>query len=349
VKAVTVVPRRRGTARLEELPEPDPAQGSVLVEGMAVGVCATDREIVDGNHGWAPSGRERLVLGHESLGRVIDPGSRGGLSVNDIVVGIVRRPDPKPCANCAAGECDMCTNGLYTEHGINLLDGFLAQRWRVEPEDAVKLQPTLGSVGVLLEPTTAVAKAWERAMHVASRAFWEPQTVVVTGDGPVALLAALLGVQRGLEIHVLGLHRSGSQPELATDVGATYHIGSLAKSGVRPDLVIETTGSGKIVLEVLRASAAGSVVCLTGLGASREELWAPASELSNEAAVKNLVVVGSVNANRRHYYKAARALADADRSWLERLVSRRVPLDCWRDALQARPDDLKVVIDMGLR
>jgi len=59
-------------------------------------------------------------------------------------------------------------------------------------------------------------------------------------------------------------------------------------------------------------------------------------------------VFGSVNANRRHYELATRSLADADRSWLQRLISRRVPLSNWQEALERRPDDIKVVIDFRL-
>jgi glucose 1-dehydrogenase len=68
-------------------------KGSVLVEAIAVGVCGTDVEIVEGKYGWAPPGGTRLVLGHESLDRVIDPGLHAGLKKGDLVVGIERRPD----------------------------------------------------------------------------------------------------------------------------------------------------------------------------------------------------------------------------------------------------------------
>ena len=93
MKAITVEPKKPGTARWEDISEPDPMNGSVLVEAVAVGVCGTDAEIVEGKYGWAPPGKTRLVLGHESLGRVIDPGPVTGLKKGDLVVGIVRRPD----------------------------------------------------------------------------------------------------------------------------------------------------------------------------------------------------------------------------------------------------------------
>jgi len=115
MKAITVEPQRAGSIRLEDVPEPDAGDGSVLVEAIAVGVCGTDAEIAEGKYGWAPRGKRRLVLGHESLGRVVDPGPNGRLKAGDLVVGIVRRPDPVPCPNCAVGEWDMCRNGQYTE------------------------------------------------------------------------------------------------------------------------------------------------------------------------------------------------------------------------------------------
>src|SRR5262249_56711569 len=111
MKAITLEPKKAGTARLEDVPEPDARDGSVLVEAIAVGVCGTDVEIVEGKYGWAPPGKSRLVLGHGSLGRVLDPGSVVGLNKGDLIAGIVRRPDPVPCSNCAVGEWDMCRNG----------------------------------------------------------------------------------------------------------------------------------------------------------------------------------------------------------------------------------------------
>jgi len=168
MKAITVEPKKPGTARLEDVAEPDAREGSVLVEAIAVGVCGTDVEIVEGKYGWAPPGKTRLVLGHESLGRVVDAGPTGGLKEGDLVVGIVRRPDPVPCPNCSVGEWDMCRNGQYTERGIKHIDGFMSQRWRIEPEYVMKVDRSLGLLGVLLEPTTVVTKASEQVARSAS-------------------------------------------------------------------------------------------------------------------------------------------------------------------------------------
>jgi glucose 1-dehydrogenase len=196
MRAITVEPKKSGSAKWEEVQEPDVREGSVLVETIAVGVCGTDVEIIEGKYGWAPSGKTRLILGHESLGRVLEPDPAGRLKKGDLVVGIVRRPDPVPCPNCAVGEWDMCRNGQYTERGIKQIDGFMSERWRIEPEYAMKVDSSLGLLGVLLEPTTVVTKAWEHVDSIGRRAFWDPRTVLVTGAGPIGLLPAMLGVQR---------------------------------------------------------------------------------------------------------------------------------------------------------
>src|ERR1700757_2439783 len=179
MKAITVKPMTPGSAQLEDIPEPDEREGSVLVEAIAVGVCGTDVEIAEGKYGWAPPGKTRLVLGHESLGRVIEPDPTGRMKKGELVVGIVRRPDPVPCPNCAVGEWDMCRNGQYTERGIKQIDGYMSEHWRIEPDYAIKVDSTLGLLGVLLEPTTVVAKAWEEVEDIGRRSFWEPRTVLV--------------------------------------------------------------------------------------------------------------------------------------------------------------------------
>jgi threonine dehydrogenase-like Zn-dependent dehydrogenase len=344
MKAITVEPKKPGTARYEDAPEPDQRDGSVLVEAVAAGVCGTDAEIVEGKYGWAPPGKDRLVLGHESLGRVIDPGPRGGLKKGDLVVGIVRRPDPVPCPNCAVGEWDMCRNGEYTERGIKQIDGFMSERWRIEPEYAVKVDPSLGLLGVLLEPTTVVTKAWEQVALVGRRSFWEPRHVLVTGAGPIGLLAALLGRQRGLDVHVLDRVTAGPKPELVAALGATYHSGAIAELGFEPDIVIECTGVGQVIADAIQYIGAGGVVCLTGIGSGGRTTSLPLADAASAIVLSNNVIVGSVNANKRHWYKAAQDLARADREWLARLVSRREPPADFARALHRTPDDVKVVL-----
>jgi threonine dehydrogenase-like Zn-dependent dehydrogenase len=210
VKACTVKPGDFASAGVEEVGEPPETDGSVLVEGLYVGICGTDVEIAKEGYGRPPEGHERLVLFHESLGRVLAAPAGSGFAPGDLIAGVVRRPDPEPCTACAADRWDFCRNGQFTERGISGRDGYGAQRWRVEPKFGIRLDPGLGHLGVLLEPTSVVAKAWDQSARIAARSPGQPQAALVTGAGPIGLLAAMIGRQRGLHVTVLDRVTEGS-------------------------------------------------------------------------------------------------------------------------------------------
>ena len=346
MKAITVEPGRTGSVRLDDVAEPAGGEGSVLAEAVALGVCGTDMEILAGDYGKAPPGGDRLVLGHESLGRVLGAPASSGLEPGQLVVAIVRRPDPEPCPACAHGEWDMCSNGLYTEGGIWGRDGYGRERYLIEPEFTVPVDNTLGILAVLLEPTTVVAKAWEQIERIGARAYFEPRRVAVTGAGPIGLLAALLGVQRGLDVHVVDRVSDGPKPALVRDLGATYHT-DVEEAADRADVVVECTGVPEVMLAVGRRVSPNSILCVTGVPAGDQNIELDVGSVGRAMVLGNEVVFGSVNANTRHYEAAADALAKADRPWLDRLVTRRVPLDRWQEAFERRPDDVKTVIDFS--
>jgi glucose 1-dehydrogenase len=346
MKAITVVPGRPGEVRTEEVPDPPAAEGALLVEGRLLGICGTDADIVEQGYGWLPPGQERMVIGHESLGVVVEAPPGSSFAPGDHVAGIVRRPDPRPCAQCAVGEWDFCSNGEYTERGIKQRNGYGSRLWRVEPEFAVRLDPALGDCGVLLEPASVLAKAWEQTDRIFNRASARPTTALVTGAGPIGLFAALMGVQRGLDVHVQDLNDSGAKPALVRDLGATFHTGDVRDSGVSPDVVIECTGHGPLVFELGEVIAPNAVVCLAGISSGGATNTIGTDEVNKKLVLENTVVFGTVNAARRHYEQAADALARADRGWLDRLITRRVPMDAYADALLKKDDDIKVVVDL---
>jgi threonine dehydrogenase-like Zn-dependent dehydrogenase len=193
---------------------------------------------------------------------------------------------------------------------------------------------------------SVLAKAWEEVERIGSRARWQPRRVLVTGAGPVGLLAALMAVQRGLEVHVLDRLTEGPKPGLVRDLGATYHTGTLREASNGADIVIECTGAGQLVFDAMEHTAPGGIVCLTGISSGGRALRIDAGMLNRTLVLENDVVFGSVNANRRHYEEAAGRLAKADRDWLERLMTRRVPLERWSEGINHQPADVKTVIEL---
>ncbi len=212
----------------------------------------------------------------------------------------------------------------------------------------MKLDPRLEPVGMLMEPTTIVAKAWDQIARIGARAFFEPQRALVTGAGPIGLLAAMLGVQRGLEVHVLDRVTDGPKPRLVEDLGAHYHHSDVATvtEAAMPDVIVEATGVGRLVFDAIAANAPAGIVCLTGVSPVGRDLTVDAGALNRSLVLENDVVFGSVNANLGHYALALEALGRADLAWLERLITRRVPLERFEQAVEAQPDDVKVVLDL---
>jgi threonine dehydrogenase-like Zn-dependent dehydrogenase len=335
------VPR---SARVEEVPEPPQSDGSVLVRALALGVCGTDVEILRGWYGVPPRGERRLVLGHESLGEVIEAPRDSGVCAGDLVVGIVRHPDPVPCESCAAEQWDMCQNGLYTEHGIKGRHGFGSERFRLEPRFAVKIDRELTTLGVLLEPASIAAKAWDQIEKIGARALWRARKAVVFGAGPIGLMAALGAAQRGLEVEVLARESTGPKPELVRALGATYRWGDVEEVGHDSDVLLECTGAPSLIASATRVLRANGIACLLGISPIGQIASIDVGAFNQKMVLANHVVFGSVNANRAHYLRAAGALLRADRRWLEGMITRRAPLERWYEAFDRGSEQIKSII-----
>ena len=222
-----------------------------------MGICGTDHEIIAGEYGEAPPGADRPG----PRARVAGPGARGPepapLQPGDLVAGIVRHPDPVPCPNCAVGEWDMCRNGQYTEHGIKELAGFARDRWRVAAAVRGRARPGPGpgrrAAGADQRGGEGVGphRADRRAGPSGSR-----RRVLVTGAGPIGLLAALLGTPaRARRPRARPGHRraeAGAGRRRSAPRTTPVPVNDLA---FEPDVVIECTGAPTVVLDVMCKAA----------------------------------------------------------------------------------------------
>ncbi len=347
MRAIAVIPGQPDSAGVIDIPEPPLSDGSVLVRTRLIGICGTDAEIANDGFGYPPPGEERLVIGHESLGEVVEAPAGAGAEPGDLVIGVVRRPDPAHCPACAIDEWDMCLTGGFVERGIRGAHGYGSERFRLDPRFTIRLDPSLGDLGVLVEPTSVVAKAWEHVERIGARAHFDPQVALVTGTGPIGLLAALLARQRGLETYVVGRSTEGVKPRLVADLGATYHPRPVADLPVEPDIVIECTGVGQVAIDATLKAAPNAIICLTGLSVGEPEPATRPDAMNNALVLGNKVAFGTVNAARRHYDQAADALARADGDWLGRLITRRLAIEDWPAGLRKGRDDVKVVVDLA--
>jgi threonine dehydrogenase-like Zn-dependent dehydrogenase len=200
-------------------------------------------------------------------------------------------------------------------------------------------------VAILVEPGSVLAKAWEHIEHIGKRAYWRPKSLLVTGAGPIGLLAALMGIQRGLDVHVLDQVTDGPKPRLVEALGAKYYTGSVQQIGLKPDVVIECSGAASVMRDGLLCLANDGIFCMVGSSAHAQDAMLKVSQLNRGMVLGNTVAFGVVNANRRHYENSATTLRAADRAWLQKLITRREPLANWQAAFKRQPNDVKVVID----
>jgi glucose 1-dehydrogenase len=159
-------------------------------------------------------------------------------------------------------------------------------------------------------------------------------------------LAALMARQRGHEIHVLDLAETGPKPELVRGLDGTYHARRLPEE-LAPDIIIECTGALTVIADVVKRAPVDGLVCLTGVSSSGHPLPFDFGTFNRNMVLGNVVTFGTVNANKTHYEMGAEALARADKEWLSRMITRKVPLAHWQDAFQSRPDDIKVVLQFA--
>jgi threonine dehydrogenase-like Zn-dependent dehydrogenase len=205
-------------------------------------------------------------------------------------------------------------------------------------------------LGVLLEPASVLAKAWDHAERIGQRqSRWQPRTLLVTGAGPIGLLAALMGSQGGLEVYVYDQPHAAAKAQLVKDIGGTYADDPALLERLQPDILMECSGAPALVAKVLAQTAPAGILGLVGVGAPERTIELDLGGALRTLVLDNHTIFGTVNANRRHYEIAAEALSRADPTWLRRLITRQIPLARWQDAMQVRPGDIKVVIEFDGR
>jgi glucose 1-dehydrogenase len=338
MKAVAVFPGKPNSMHLADLPEPSvddvPNGRGVLVEVLRVGVDGTDEEINAGEYGAAPEGYDFLVTGHESFGRVLEVGPNvGDLRPGDHVTATVRRPGNS--IYDLIGAYDMTTDDTYYERGINLLHGFLTERYVEDPEYIVKVPIALKEVGVLMEPVSIVEKGIEQAYEIQHRlGIWRPKRAAVVGAGSLGLLATLVLRLRGLEVTTLARTDPPTQnSELVEALDARYESThelplSQAVEQYGPfDIIFEATGASSVAFEGMEALGKNGVLVLTGISGADRPIEVPGDRILTGFVLGNKVVVGTVNANRMHFERGVQDVALAEARyprWLKRLLSHPV-------------------------
>ncbi len=355
MKSLVVTPGKAGTLRLADLDIPSSAENQVLLRVQRVGICGTDRDIIEGFYGEAPLGYDYLVIGHESLCRIEEVNEADGFKKGDLVVPTVRRSCPENCEACSIGMSDMCLTGNYREHGIKQLHGFASEFALSDPNYLVKLPDSLSETGVLLEPLTIAEKGISAAFNIQkSRLPITPQTALVLGAGPVGLLATALLKIYGLDVDTVATRPDDSlKARLANEMGASY-INSkekpLSSLEGKYDLVFELTGNAGVAIEAQKLVKANGIVSF--LGIYRQTLASEdVGKLFTDLVLGNRVYFGSVNANKKYFVDGVNHMIKMQEKW-PNLLNRMItgiyrPDDYYEAYLKKDENEIKSVISFS--
>jgi threonine dehydrogenase-like Zn-dependent dehydrogenase len=342
------------------MPEPTPiTPDDVLLRMVRVGVCGTDRHVMARSFDPArqlPDGSDVLVLGHEAVGRVAAVGSGvSGLQVGDVVVPTVRRPCGT-CTECNAGQADMCSTGLYRERGIVGLHGFLSEHIVDRQQNLVRVPAEMVEVAPLVESLCTPEKALRRIANARAH-LPSPQIhrALVTGSGPIALLAVLALRLRGVETCALARQPvDGLAAELVASSGASY-VQLQQVDAERPrdrlgefDAVVEATGAIEMAVLALGTLARNGVLALAGGGGGTSVPLA--ASLLGSMVGRNLTMLGSVNANGDDWRCAVADLTAMRVRYpgvVERLITHTFQMTETDVAFERVPGQIKAVIDVA--
>ena len=328
---------------------------------LKVGVDATDREINEALYGNAPEGDDFLVIGHESFGVVQAVGEKvRRIKPGDYVTATVRRPGGS--IYDLIGTNDMTSEETYYERGINLRHGFLTEYFVDDEEYIVRVPPGLKHLHVLQEPMSCAAKAVQQAFEAQQRMkVWDPRVAYVLGAGQIGLLTTLVLKLRGLEVYTLARGEAPNRKsEIVTGLEAVYvstrqkSIAELVRETGRPDLIVDATGSSQLAFEAMRHVGHNGVVVWTGITGGDRHVELPTDQINLEWVLGNKLLLGSVNANRRHFESGIRDLALGEMMYpgvLEKILTHPVDgLEQYREMMRLLIEDqdaLKVFVNVA--
>lgn len=362
MRAVAIFPTTR-EVKLVDMDEPRLATPTdVCLRILDVGICGTDKELCTFKYGTPPAGSDHLVIGHESLGEVVEVGAAvTRVQVGDLVVPMVRRPCAHAdCPACTAGRQDFCYTGDYTERGIKERHGFMTERV-VDDERYMNVVPhALRDVGVLVEPLTIAEKALAQVAEIQKRlpGSGMRHRAVVLGAGPVGLLGAMALVADGFETYVYSRGGAASpRGRVVADIGATFVEAETTTVAELPaqvgtiGVVYEATGASTLAFDVLTGLGTNGIFVFTGVPGRRAPVEVDTDLLMRNLVLQNQVVLGSVNASRGDFEAAIRDLTLFRERWphaLAALITGRFPIDAYAaQLLQPPADAIKNVIALS--
>jgi len=370
MKAIAVTPAVKQVSIVNQTEPTISSPTDVKLRMIEAGVCGTDREICAFEYGTPPAGMEHLVIGHESLGEVVEIGAKvTRVKVGDIVVPMVRRPCPHDhCTACRSSRQDFCFTGDFTERGIKQQHGFMAQ-FIVDDEKYMNAVPAdMRDVAVLVEPLTIAEKGLAQVWNIQQRLPWgcpivpgkaqaHCHTAVVLGAGPVGLLGAMALVNADFDTYVYAREPvPNSKAAVLELIGAkyfsaeTHSLEALTAAVGNIDLVYEATGASRLAFDMIQYLGINGIFIFTGVPGRKAPVQVDTDLMMRNLVLKNQVVFGTVNAGRETYEASIRDLQIFKNAWpqaVQSLITGRFPMDAHCELLVGKSAGIKNVIQLN--
>jgi len=353
MKAVKVIPKKKNSVKIVDIPIPLLKRNEVLVKVLYVGIDGTDRDIINGLYGKPSTNKKDLVLGHEALGIVEKVSTTvKNLKVGDFVVPMVRRPDN--CINCQHDEQDMCLTGNYTERGITGQDGYMAEYFTEQEKYLIKIPKSIGKKAVLLEPISVAEKAIRTALHSKKRFLWKPTTALVTGSGTLGILCSLILRSKGFEVIIVDRSENIRKQKIF-DITNIRHFNTKKinlhdipkKTKRNIDIFVEATGNSSVALHGIMVAGVNSTSVLLSIAGGDSSIQLCSDCFNDGLVLHNKTIIGSVNANKIDFLSGIKSIKQIEKIWpglLESLITKEYSLDNITKAIQYLKDNIKVII-----
>ncbi len=356
MKAIAVIPNERRVALVDQQAPMISTPTEVTLRMLEAGVCGTDREICAFEYGTPPARSPHLVIGHESLGEVVEIGPAvSRVTVGDLVVPMVRRPcDHGDCRACRCDRQDFCYTGDFTERGIKMAHGFMTE-FVVDDEKYMNVLPrALRDVAVLVEPLTIAEKALKQIWEVQQRLPWacpresakaqgHCHKAVVLGAGPVGLLGTMALAAAEFDVYVYSRETvPNPKSQIVQAIGGRYisaqtdSIAQLADRVGNIDVIYEATGASSVSFEMLKVLGTNGIFVFTGVPGRKAPIEVDTDLIMRDLVLKNQAVFGTVNAGRETFEDAIRDLGVFMHRWPEAvraMITGRYPLTAFTDLL----------------
>jgi glucose/galactose 1-dehydrogenase (NADP+)/aldose 1-dehydrogenase [NAD(P)+] len=332
-------------------------QGDIELQTLFTGVCGTDRGMVAGHLQFAynPKGQSNIILGHEALGKVIDPGSSTSLRKGDLVVPVVRRPGD--CVNCRIGRQDNCSDGEKHEAGITGKNGFMRRTFYDSEEFLVKVPDlSMKDYAVLTEPTKNVMKALEvfgivskRSVFAAGDSTYRGKKCTVIGTGPEAFLYAMSFSDLGFTTHITNRHPVDDNRLKICDyfnLGFVDYSTDMGTFDQGIDVVVDTSGDPGTIFTFYRKLNNNGIMLLFGTNGKAQPTSVSGVDIDHMIE-RNLTILGTVDAAKIHYIQALEKLSqwgNLPNSPLKKLITSLYDPQDETVFTRRNPSEIKAVI-----